>query len=111
MENWRLAVGDKSSNLSLLADIPRTLDATKHLYPNIYVILKVLLTMPVSTASAERSFSVMKRLKTYLRNTMGTERMTSLALLNIYKDRSVDIDNVLRAFDASGHRRIELLFQ
>ena len=39
-------------------------------YPNIYNILKVLLTMPVSTATVERSFSSLRRLKTYLRSTM-----------------------------------------
>ena len=66
--------------------------------------------MPVSTASAERSFSVLKRLKTYLRNTMGAERMSSLALLHMYPDRDINIQDVLKSFDASGHRRIALLF-
>ena len=66
--------------------------------------------MPVSTASAERSFSVLKRLKTYLRNTMGAERLSSLALLNIHPSREVNVENVLRSFDASGHRRIALVF-
>jgi hypothetical protein len=39
----------------------------KNLYPNIYCILKIYLAMPHSTATAERSFSVLKRVKTYLR--------------------------------------------
>ena len=96
--------------LKQLADLPSTLDSTNHLYPNIHAIIKVLLTMPVSTASVERSFSVLKRLKTYLRNTMGDDRMSSLALLHIYQDRNINVDNVLQAFDASGHRRISMLF-
>jgi len=66
--------------------------------------------MPVSTASAEKSFSVLKRLKTYLSNTMGAERLSSLALLNIHPSREVNVENVLRSFDASGHRRIALVF-
>jgi len=38
----------------------------KKLYPHLYCILKIYLTMPPSTATAERSFSVLKRVKTYL---------------------------------------------
>jgi hypothetical protein len=37
----------------------------KNLYPNIYCILKILLTMPPSTATKEIFFSVLKRVKTY----------------------------------------------
>ena len=113
LQNWRCAIAGNSKEsmvLKQLADLPSTLDSTNHLYPNIHAILKVLLTMPVSTASAERSFSVLKRLKTYLRNTMGDDRMSSLALLHIYQDRDINVDNVLQAFDASGHRRISMLF-
>ena len=38
----------------------------KDLYPDTYKALLLLITMPVSTASVERSFSVMRRLKTYI---------------------------------------------
>lgn len=40
-------------------------------FPNIYRLLQILATLPVSTATSERSFSTLKRLKTYLRNTIG----------------------------------------
>ncbi|XP_060865953.1 52 kDa repressor of the inhibitor of the protein kinase-like [Metopolophium dirhodum] len=62
----------------------------KQFFPLIYNLLKILATLPVSTASAERSFSTLKRLKTYLRNTIGQERLTGLTLLNIYRDVTVD---------------------
>lgn len=39
-------------------------------YPNINMILKIFCTLPVSTATPERSFSCLKRLKSYLRNSM-----------------------------------------
>ena len=38
----------------------------QQLYPNVFTCLAVLATMPVATATAERSFSVMRRVKTYL---------------------------------------------
>jgi hypothetical protein len=41
-----------------------TLNVTNQdLYPNIYAIFTVLITMPVSSASSERSFSAMRRVK------------------------------------------------
>ena len=42
----------------------------KKWYPHLYCILKIYLTMPTSTATTERSFSVLKRVRTYLRATM-----------------------------------------
>lgn len=38
-------------------------------FPNINKLLKILCTLPVSTATPERTFSTLKRVKTYLRNT------------------------------------------
>ncbi len=44
-----------------------TLNVTNQdLYPNIYAIFTVLITMPVSSASSERSFSAMHRIKNVL---------------------------------------------
>ncbi|CAG2209777.1 unnamed protein product [Mytilus edulis] len=52
------------------------------LYPSIDTILCVLLTMPVASATAERSFSVLKRLKTYIRSTMRNDRLSALVWPN-----------------------------
>ncbi|XP_050547099.1 52 kDa repressor of the inhibitor of the protein kinase-like [Daktulosphaira vitifoliae] len=41
------------------------------IYPNVFKLLQIFATLPVSTASNERSFSNLKRIKTYLRNTMS----------------------------------------
>lgn len=67
------------------------------------------LTLPVSVASAERSFSTLKRLKTYLRNRMGNERLTGLALLNIHREIDVDIDNIINRFARIGNRKLEFI--
>jgi hypothetical protein len=53
-----------------------TLNVTNQdLYPNIYAIF-TLITMPVSSASSERSFSAMCHVKNCLRATMGDERLS-----------------------------------
>ena len=41
----------------------------------------ILAVIPATSCSAERSFSALRRLKTYLRNTMGQERINSIALI------------------------------
>ena len=72
-------------------DLPITLCTTIDsvnpiLYPSIDTILIklfVLLTMPVASATAEMPFSVLRRLKTYVRSTMKNDRLSSLGLMHI----------------------------
>ena len=108
LENWKATV--TSQALTLVDEPTQALDLAEHLFPNMATIFHILLTMPVTTASSERSFSVLKRLKTYLRNTMGIERLNGLALLHIHREEPVDVDQVVKEFDATGHRRIATIF-
>lgn len=62
--------------LERMNNIPKTAVEALHLcnpniYPNVYFILKILCTLPVSTSTPERMFSSLKRIKTYLRNSMS----------------------------------------
>ena len=47
------------------------------IFPNCCVALRIYCTLPVTVAEAERSFSVLKRIKNYLRSTMWQMRLTS----------------------------------
>ena len=49
------------------------------LYPHLYCILKIYLTMQPSTATTERSFSVLKRVKTFTRHNV-TEKTIGLGI-------------------------------
>ncbi|MGH0123174.1 UNVERIFIED_CONTAM: hypothetical protein FKN15_013678 [Acipenser sinensis] len=106
LELWRHCNTDKGSS-----EICEILKDSVILYPNIHNILKVLHTMPLFTASAECSFSCLRHLKTYLRSTMSETRLTGLALMNMHHDVAIYSEKVLRDFDATGTRRIPLLFQ
>jgi hypothetical protein len=70
-------------------------------------ILLILYTMPASTATTGRSFSVFRRLKTYLRTTMLQDRLTSLAVLHVHRDIDIDIDRVMRSFTLGKSRHID----
>lgn len=68
------------------------------IFPSTFRLIKVLSTMPISVASAERTFSCLRRLKTYLRSTMKEERLNSLALLNVHYKTEIRTDDVLTEF-------------
>lgn len=67
-------------------------------YENIRTLLRIFSTLPVTTCSAERAFSAMKLLKTYLRNAMSDERLTGLALMYIHPEINIDPHTVVDRF-------------
>jgi hypothetical protein len=88
---WTKYWQEISDDLNELNAIKTSEKCNKPFFPLIYNLLKIVATFPLSTASAERFFSTLKRLNTYLRNTIGQERLTGLTLLNIYRDAIVDL--------------------
>ena len=81
------------------------------LYPNLSILLQVLVTLPVSTAcTPERYFSTLKRLKTYLRSSMGDERLTSLALIHVHAQTTpVESVEVVDVFALTGPHKLNFL--
>jgi len=76
-------------------------------YPNISVAYRILFTVHVTVASAERSFSKLKLLKNYLRSTMSQERLNGLATLCIKKKLldGIDINSIINDFASQNVRR------
>ena len=74
--------------------------------PCIERLLVLLLTIPVTTCGCERSMSALRRLKTYLRSTMGDARLSSLATLHVHTDIDVPLDELVDRFLAARDRRI-----
>ena len=103
-------VSDKPSLSSILIRISE--QQIQCCYSQAVVLLELILTIPISSASCERSFSCLKRVKTFLRNTMGDDRLRNLALLSIEKQlcKTLDRDRVIDRF-AAKDRRIELHFK
>jgi hypothetical protein len=76
-------------------------------YPNVSIAYRILFTMPVTVASAERSFSKLKLLKNYLRSVMSQERLNGLATLCIEKKLldELDVDSIITDFASRSVRR------
>lgn len=100
-----------SPNMSLLDFL--SFIHTQHLkevYPNLWTALRIALTLPVTVASAERSFSKLKLIKTYLRSTMSQERLTGLAILSVNHKISerISYNDVINDFAAMKARRVKI---
>ncbi len=63
-------------------------DAQASLLDQVSKLMQLVLVMPATNASSERSFSALRRLKTYLRSTMLQERLNYLMLLHVHKNRT-----------------------
>lgn len=77
--------------------------------------LNIILTTPISSAESERSFSTLKRIKTYLRNRMGQDRLNALAVLSIHNDVILGIPDfnklVIEHFATIKSRRAQYLYK
>lgn len=78
-------------------------------FPAALQLFQIAMTISVSTAKCERCFSALKRIKTYLRNSMSEQRLSDLAILSIERDfsDSLELDLVVDKF-AHKNRRIIL---
>ena len=79
------------------------------------LVVKILVTIPMSTAEPERCFSSLNRIKTFLRNTMSQDRLTALAMLSIEKGLVTNIKDfntkVIEKFCMKKNRRMDFIFR
>ena len=69
---------------------------SQHAYPNVPKILKKFCTLPVSTATPERKFPTLKRIKTYLiRNTTAQARLNGLAMLSAHREEPILTEEII----------------
>jgi len=83
-----------SEDIDSLLELLRFLhvNCLHEVFPNVSVALRVVLTIPVTVASGERSFSKLKLIKIFLRSSMKENRMNSLALLSIENALASELD-------------------
>ena len=78
------------------------------IYPNAYIATPILLTIPVTGASGEWSFSKLKLIKNYLRSTRSQEHLTGLVILAVKQDitLSLSYNDIIPDFAAKKARKI-----
>jgi hypothetical protein len=78
-------------------------------FKEIFKLIKIYLTIPISSAEAERSFSVLKLLKTWLRTTMEDERLSDLGVIKMDCNLIIDYELLLNEFVKIKDRRLKLI--
>ena len=80
-------------------------------FQTVWVVYRILLSIPITVASTERSFSKLKLIRTYLRTTMSQERLSDLAMISIeneYLDK-LNYDDLIEEFTSKNARRSNFL--
>uniref|UniRef100_A0A2S2PLW4 Zinc finger MYM-type protein 5 n=2 Tax=Schizaphis graminum TaxID=13262 RepID=A0A2S2PLW4_SCHGA len=78
-------------------------------FPNLYIMVKIALTLPVGSATTERSFSKLKIIKNRLRSTMAGERLENLMKISCENNIDIDYDKILNIFSSKNPGLLKLL--
>ena len=86
--------------------------AKRVIISEVVTLLKLLIVVPATNAESERGFSTMRRLKNYLRSTMGDNRLDNLMVLCIHKESlgQIDMVKVLNEFVAKKDHKAEIIW-
>ncbi|KAJ8926839.1 hypothetical protein NQ314_020689 [Rhamnusium bicolor] len=101
------------SNRVAIPENPRTLlkwlkeKELQDIYPNVEILLRIFNTLPISNTSAERSFSVLKRIKNLYITSIIQERVSGLALLCIEGEftRRISFEETIKSFAIAKSRK------
>ena len=77
----------------------------QEIFPNLEIAFRMFLSTAATNCSAERSFSLLKRLKNYLRSSKSQDRVKSLAVLHMNSDitKQLDYEDVIDDFATKKH--------
>jgi hypothetical protein len=87
----------------------------KEIFCEVTKLLEIIITTPLTTSESERCFSTLKRVKTYLRNTISEERLNALSMLSIENELVKSIQDfntkVIEHFARLKNRRAHFLYK
>lgn len=98
---------EQVKNLREVVDFLQKYEWSRGLIPDFVRFVRLLITIPGSSCSNERSFSVLRRLKTYLRSTMLQDRFNYIAILHVYCNITdkLDLEKLLNKFISQNAKR------
>ena len=95
------AVENSTVNVTTCVEIFQSMvPAMREMYPTVEALVRLLLVNPASSATAERSFSSLRRLKSYTRSTCGQMHLNNIALCHVHKDilDKLDVKKLMQEF-------------
>ena len=96
--------------LKSLSELPQWLVRTGNLehYKLVYRMVRLVLTLPISTTTTEQTFSAMKVVKTNFRNKMKNDFLMNSLMLYIEKDivSTFSLDSIVDDFEDLKERRV-----
>lgn len=99
-----------STSTEAAAILRGLLPEVRGLFSEVEMLVRLLMVVPASSAEAERSFSALRRLKTWLRSTMGQSRLNHVALCHIHQERldNLEKENICKQFVTANDRRMNV---
>lgn len=93
--------------LRTLCEVMSNVSSSRNLLCGVFNLLRIALTIPVTSATAERAFSALRRLKNFLCSSMTQPRLNHVMLLHIHKERSdkLDLTMIAKEFVSINERR------
>lgn len=82
-------------------------DVWSQMLSEVINLLQLYLTLPVTSCTAERSFSSLRRLKTFLRSTVTQKRLNHIAILHCHRDQMIDLEMICNTFILRNEMRQE----
>ena len=81
--------------------------AVRRVLSEVDKLIKLYLTIPVTTATAERTFSAFKRVKTYLKSSITQERLKNCLIMHLFKERvdKLFVEDIAADFASRNQRR------
>ncbi|XP_050546850.1 uncharacterized protein LOC126908636 [Daktulosphaira vitifoliae] len=94
------------------------IDLLKHseiFFPGITIALEIFLSLPATSCTAERTFSTLRRVKTWLRSTTSEDRLNGLCMLSVHREKvkaskNQFIEQLITRFAIEQPRRLQFLF-
>ena len=99
------------SSMRTITDLLNNVPLAKDMFSEVDNLLRIYFTMPITTCTAERSFSCLRRVKNYLRSTMSDERLNNVILLHAHKELTdhLDLRDIASTFISANERRASFL--
>jgi hypothetical protein len=109
IKKYQIHYNIKVNNLMNLIEL---LEKYKLAFNETYKLAIIIITIPVSSAACERTFSCLRRLKNYMRNRITNERLNNLSLISIEKkiSKNLDLDTFVQLFSEQHKNRKIILY-